>query len=106
MTTSLQSSVDDTDVAEFDLEQLRHSADDGTTQLTLQVVSRMCDGQHGGLQNYLRYQADNPRTHNVVARISEYLQVTFQTVTSDSVDLLIQVFDTLNELCAVRHNSS
>ena len=61
----------------------------------------MCDGQHAGLQNYLRYQADNPRTYNVVARISEYLQVTFQTVTADSVDLLIQVFDTLNELCAV-----
>ena len=42
----------------------------------------------------------------MVARITEYLQVSFQSVTGDTIKLLIQVFNTLNELCAVRQTGA
>lgn len=53
------------------------------------------------LQHYLREQPDNPRSFNLVSAVTLYLQVTFHAITPECINLIIQVFTTLTELCAV-----
>ncbi|KAK7114914.1 hypothetical protein V1264_000891 [Littorina saxatilis] len=74
--------------------------DDGYIELVLKVLARICDGQHVGLQNYLREQPDNVKSFNIVGETAQFLNVVYTTINSKTIDLVIQIFSTLNEFCA------
>ncbi|XP_076449737.1 inositol 1,4,5-trisphosphate-gated calcium channel ITPR1-like isoform X2 [Babylonia areolata] len=74
--------------------------DDGYIELVLKVLARICDGQHVGLQNYLREQPDNVKTFNIVGETAQFLNVVYTTINSKTIDLVIQLFNTLNEFCS------
>ncbi|PAA56314.1 hypothetical protein BOX15_Mlig033347g5, partial [Macrostomum lignano] len=74
--------------------------DDGYIALVLKVLASICDGQHFGLQNYLREQPDNIKSFNIVAEVSQFINVAYSNINADTIDLLIQLFSTVNEFCA------
>uniref|UniRef100_A0A1I8JKV2 RIH_assoc domain-containing protein n=1 Tax=Macrostomum lignano TaxID=282301 RepID=A0A1I8JKV2_9PLAT len=75
--------------------------DDGYIALVLKVLASICDGQHFGLQNYLREQPDNIKSFNIVAEVSQFINVAYSNINADTIDLLIQLFSTVNEFCAI-----
>ncbi|XP_052817063.1 inositol 1,4,5-trisphosphate receptor type 3-like isoform X2 [Mya arenaria] len=74
--------------------------DDGCIELVLKVLARICDGQHVGLQNYLREQPDNVKSFNIIGETAQFLNVVYSSINSRTVDLVIQLFNTLNEFCS------
>ncbi|KAH3769470.1 hypothetical protein DPMN_170739 [Dreissena polymorpha] len=74
--------------------------DDGCIELVLKVLARICDGQHVGLQNYLREQPDNVKSFNIIGETAQFLNVVYSSINSRTVDLVIQLFSTLNEFCS------
>ncbi|XP_060075349.1 inositol 1,4,5-trisphosphate receptor type 1-like [Ylistrum balloti] len=74
--------------------------DDGYIELVLKLLARLCDGQHNGLQNYMREQPDNVKSFNIVGETAQFLNVVYSTINSKTIDLIIQVFSTLNEFCS------
>ncbi|BFZ12930.1 hypothetical protein BsWGS_15969 [Bradybaena similaris] len=74
--------------------------DEGYIELVLKLLARVCDGQHCGLQNYLREQPDNVKSFNIVGETAQFLNVVYTTINSTTIDLVIQLFSTLNEFCS------
>ncbi|PVD21456.1 hypothetical protein C0Q70_19629 [Pomacea canaliculata] len=74
--------------------------DDGYIELVLKLLARICDGQHTGLQNYLREQPDNVKSFNIVGETAQFLNVVYTTITNKTIDLVIQLFSTLTEFCS------
>ncbi|XP_053402419.1 inositol 1,4,5-trisphosphate receptor type 1-like isoform X7 [Mercenaria mercenaria] len=74
--------------------------DDGCIELVLKVLARICDGQHVGLQNYLREQPDNVKSLNIIGETAQFLNVVYSSINRRTVDLVIQLFSTLNEFCS------
>ncbi|XP_035825085.1 inositol 1,4,5-trisphosphate receptor type 3 isoform X3 [Aplysia californica] len=74
--------------------------DEGYIELVLKLLARICDGQHDGLQNYLREQPDNVKSFSIVAETAQFLNVVYTTVNNTTIDLVIQLFSTLNEFCS------
>ncbi|KAL4234550.1 hypothetical protein ACF0H5_006191 [Mactra antiquata] len=74
--------------------------DDGCIELVLKVLARICDGQHVGLQNYLREQPDNVKSLNIIGETAQFLNVVYSSINARTVDLVIQLFNTLNEFCS------
>ncbi|XP_064627454.1 inositol 1,4,5-trisphosphate receptor type 1-like isoform X9 [Lineus longissimus] len=83
-----------------DKEEPPEAKDDGYIALVLKVLARVCDGQHRGLQDYLREQPDNVKSFNIVAETAQYLNALYSNINADTIDLAIQLFNTLNEFCA------
>ncbi|GFO23772.1 inositol 1,4,5-trisphosphate receptor type 3-like isoform x9 [Plakobranchus ocellatus] len=82
------------------LKDILEYRDEGYIELVLKLLARICDGQHSGLQNYLREQPDNVKSFNIVGETAQFLNVVYTTINSTTVDLVIQLFDTLNEFCS------
>ncbi|XP_041375271.1 inositol 1,4,5-trisphosphate receptor type 1-like [Gigantopelta aegis] len=74
--------------------------DDGYIELVLKLMARICDGQHQGLQDYLREQPDNVKSFNIVGETAQFLNVVYTTINNKTIDLVIQLFNTLNEFCS------
>ncbi|XP_074663089.1 inositol 1,4,5-trisphosphate-gated calcium channel ITPR3-like [Tubulanus polymorphus] len=91
---------DDDDQPDFDEEDQPETKDDGYIALVLKVLARICDGQHRGLQDYLREQPDNVKSFNIVAETVQYLNAIYSNINAETIDLCIQLFATLNEFCA------
>lgn len=53
------------------------------------------------LQTYMREQPDNVKSFNIVGETAQFLNVVYSTVNSKTIALIIQLFSTLNEFCAV-----
>jgi len=49
------------------------------------------------MRNYLRYQSDNIKSVNIVKEVISYLEVLYTNIDEDSIKLVTQVLDTLNE---------
>lgn len=45
-------------------------------------------------------QSDNPKSYNIVSEICTLVSALYYNVNGDSCELLTQLFDTLNEICA------
>ncbi|XP_021341779.1 inositol 1,4,5-trisphosphate receptor type 2-like [Mizuhopecten yessoensis] len=73
---------------------------DGYIELVLKVMARMCDGQNQHLQDYLREQPDNVKSFNIIAEVTRFLNVVYSNITGKNIDLVIQLFDTMNEFTA------
>ncbi|CAG5132421.1 unnamed protein product, partial [Candidula unifasciata] len=71
--------------------------DEGYIELVLKLLARICDGQHTGLQNYLREQPDNVKSFNIIGETAQFMNVVYATINSGTIDLVIQLFSTLNE---------
>ncbi|XP_046366515.2 inositol 1,4,5-trisphosphate receptor type 3-like isoform X5 [Haliotis rufescens] len=74
--------------------------DEGYIELVLKVLARICDGQNTGLQNYLREQPDNVKSFNIVGETTQFLNVVYTTINNKTIDLVIQLFSSLNEFCS------
>nr|XP_022341731.1 inositol 1,4,5-trisphosphate receptor type 2-like isoform X4 [Crassostrea virginica] len=74
--------------------------DDGYIELIFKLLARICDGQHFGLQNYLREQPDNVKSFNIVGETAQFLNVVYTTINRKTINLIIQLFNTLNEFCS------
>ncbi|KAJ8309661.1 hypothetical protein KUTeg_011526 [Tegillarca granosa] len=94
-------------VADEELEELMQSAvgqedelefkDDGYIELVLRILGLMCDNQHHDLQDYLREQPDNIKSVNLVAETTRFLSILYSNITTQSMPLICQLFDTLVE---------
>ncbi|KAL3848190.1 hypothetical protein ACJMK2_019064, partial [Sinanodonta woodiana] len=71
--------------------------DEGYIELVLRILGLMCDNQYRGLQDYLREQPDNIKSVNLVSETTRFLSILYSSVNDKSVDLIIQLFDTLVE---------
>ena len=52
-------------------------------------------------QDYLREQPDNVKSFNIIAEVTRFLNVVYSNITAKSIELVIQLFDTMNEFTAV-----
>jgi len=86
----------ETEAMEEDMEEIDQK-DDGYIELVLRVLARMCDGQHRGLQDYLREQPDNMKSFNIVAETAGFLNLVYSNINPQNIDLVIQLYETLNE---------
>nr|KAG5691423.1 hypothetical protein BaRGS_016339 [Batillaria attramentaria] len=57
----------------------------------------MCDNQYKDLQDYLREQPDNIKSLNLVAEVTRFLNILYGNVSDKTVQLIIQLIDTLVE---------
>ncbi|ESO91009.1 hypothetical protein LOTGIDRAFT_163525 [Lottia gigantea] len=73
---------------------------DGYIELVLKVMARMCDGQNKQLQDYLREQPDNVKSFDIIAEVTRFLNVVYSNITGKNIDLVIQLFETMNEFTA------
>ncbi|KAH9498183.1 hypothetical protein Btru_007903 [Bulinus truncatus] len=73
---------------------------DGYIELVLKVMARMCDGQNKHLQDYLREQPDNVKSFDIIAEVTRFLNVVYSNINSKNIDLVIQLFETMNEFTA------
>ncbi|KAL3848189.1 hypothetical protein ACJMK2_019063 [Sinanodonta woodiana] len=71
--------------------------DEGYIELVMRILGLMCDNQYRGLQDYLREQPDNIKSVNLVSETTRFLGILYSNVNDKSVDLIIQLFDTLVE---------
>ncbi|XP_075250138.1 inositol 1,4,5-trisphosphate-gated calcium channel ITPR2-like isoform X3 [Convolutriloba macropyga] len=89
---------DQFDDAVFDI--LSATSDDGYIELILKMLSLMCDGQHNGIQNYLREQPDNIKSFNLIAETCVFLQILYSNINRVNISLVAGVFSTLLEMCS------
>jgi hypothetical protein len=75
--------------------------DDGYIELVLACSCRMCDGQHRGLQDYLREQPDNMKSFNIIAETAQFLNLVYSNVNGQTIDLVVQLFESINEFSVV-----
>ncbi|XP_059139568.1 inositol 1,4,5-trisphosphate receptor type 1-like isoform X3 [Physella acuta] len=94
MSLSLTEALDD------GVKDMLEYKDDGYIELVLKLLARICDGQHAGLQNYLREQPDNVKSFSIVAETAQFVNVVYTTINTTTIDLVIQLFHTLNEFCS------
>lgn len=52
-------------------------------------------------QNYLREQPDNVKSFNIVGETAQFLNVVYTTINKKTINLIVQLFNTLNEFCSV-----
>ncbi|XP_013381715.1 inositol 1,4,5-trisphosphate receptor type 3 isoform X4 [Lingula anatina] len=88
------------DVEEDDVLDGLEFKDEGYIVLVLRLLAAMCDGQNQSIQDYLRDQPDNIKSINVVADTAQFVNVVYSNITASTIDLVIQLFSTLNEFTA------
>ena len=89
---------------EEDMEEIDQK-DDGYIELVLRVLARMCDGQHTGLQDYLREQPDNMKSFNIVAETAQFVSLVYSNINAQNIELVMQLYETLNEFTVVSINT-
>ena len=52
-------------------------------------------------QNYLREQPDNMKSFNLVAETAQFVSLIYANISSQNIELAIELFDTLNEFSVV-----
>ncbi|KAL4233979.1 hypothetical protein ACF0H5_005634 [Mactra antiquata] len=88
------------EVIDDDDEELKGSSNSGYIELALKVMARMCDGQNHTLQDYLREQPDNVKSFNIIGETTQFLNVIYSNINAETIDLVIQLFDTMTEFTA------
>jgi hypothetical protein len=71
----------------------------------LKVLARLCDGQFQQLQDYLREQPDNIKSFNLIAETVQYMSQVYANINPNSINLIIQLLDSLNECVSVSISS-
>lgn len=76
--------------------------------LITKVIGLMCDGQYNEMQNFLREQSDSIQSINMVEEISSFLYEFSRKrlVTSDTLPLLIEILQSLIELCSGNYKNN
>ena len=69
----------------------------GLTLPILRVLQLLCENHNHDLRNYLRRQPDNIESINLVKEVVVYLEVVYTEIDKDSIILVTQALDTLNE---------
>ena len=52
-------------------------------------------------QDYLREQPDNMKSFNIVAETAGFLNLVYSNINPQNIDLVIQLYETLNEFTVV-----
>lgn len=81
--------------------QKKYTQDTRSIILLLQVLASFCDGQHEGMQNYMRRQLDNVRSFNIVSDTCHFFATIYTHLNESNLDLALQLCSTLNEMSAV-----
>ncbi|XP_077862152.1 inositol 1,4,5-trisphosphate-gated calcium channel ITPR1-like [Saccoglossus kowalevskii] len=81
-------------------EKMNYFKKDGLIELLFRTLGQMCDGQHTGLQNYLRDQPDNMTSVNIVAETTMFLNILYANFDDTNIALLVELFTTLNEFAS------
>ena len=71
--------------------------DEGFSELLIKILAQMCDGQNRALQDYIRIQPDNIRSVNIIKELTLFLNSLYSSIDQSNIELVIQLFDTLNE---------
>lgn len=53
-------------------------------------------------QDYLREQPDNVKSFNIIGEVTRFLNVVYSNINGKNIELVIQLFETMNEFTAVR----
>ncbi|XP_019861438.1 PREDICTED: uncharacterized protein LOC100634093 isoform X2 [Amphimedon queenslandica] len=69
------------------------------TNLVLEVIGLMCDGQNRTLQDYLREQPDNFKTTNVVAEVVAFLHTFTADMSRNNFEQIGAILQSLVEMC-------
>ncbi|XP_004347257.1 hypothetical protein CAOG_04510 [Capsaspora owczarzaki ATCC 30864] len=67
--------------------------------LVLRLLQLLCEGNNVVLKNYIREQGDNIKSYNLVSDTANYLNVLYHNVSSDNIELVSQVLESLVEFC-------
>ena len=62
-------------------------------------ITHFCQGHNVELQNYLRVQSDHMRSHDLVTLCVELLHSIVFDINEKSIDMIIQLLETLDEFC-------
>lgn len=57
------------------------------------------------MQDYLREQPDNVKSFDIIAEVTRFLNVVYSNINSKNIDLVIQLFQTMNEFTAVMYQT-
>jgi hypothetical protein len=52
-------------------------------------------------QAYLREQPDNLKTFNIILETTQFVTVLYSNITSENIELCVQLFECINEFTAV-----
>lgn len=52
-------------------------------------------------KDYLREQPDNVKSFNIIGEVTRFLNVVYSNINGKNIDLVIQLFETMNEFTAV-----
>ncbi len=76
--------------------------------LITKVIGLMCDGQYKEMQNFLREQSESIQSINMVEEISSFLYEFSKKrlITSDTLPLLIEILQSLIELCSGNYKNN
>ena len=76
--------------------------------LIIKVIGHMCDGQRREMQNYLREQNESIHNFNIVEELTFFLYEYSKrrVITSDSLPLITETFQSLIELCSGNYDNS
>lgn len=66
-------------------------------RLVLRLLQLLCEGNNVFLKDYIREQADNIKSYNLVKDTANYLQVLYHSINSENSELVAQVLATLVE---------
>lgn len=69
----------------------------GFVELLLRILQLLCENQNDEIKNYLREQPDHINQYNLVAATLDYLHIIYVNIDHESIDLVRQIFETLNE---------
>jgi len=69
----------------------------GLVQPIFRVLQLLCENHNMSLREYLREQPDNLKSFNMIKEVANYLGVVFTNIDQYSIQLVIQVLESLNE---------
>ena len=80
-----------------DLESLPFSELTGVVKQVIRVLQLLCENHNLELRNFLREQPGSVKSFNCVKEVAEFLSVVATHVNKDSISLVTQVLNSLNE---------
>jgi len=63
----------------------------------LRMLQLLCENHNKQLRDYLREQPDNLKSYNLIKEVANYLGEVYQNTDGESIEVVTQVIETLNE---------
>ena len=89
--------AEDDEEGDVENEILSFSQVVGLVRPILRMLQLLCENHNMTLRDYLREQPDNLKSYNLIKEVANYLGEVYQNTDSESIEVVIQVIETLNE---------